>query len=135
MDSSKRRIAYIIERLINNEVIITLDELAYEMNISRTTLVNELKKASVSLEAYNLKIHGKPNTGISLDGVELDIRFFIINNVFEMIYRSYPLDQDIEEEITTIAARHDFESSTQKRLMEFVIVMLDRLLKNQPLKK
>ncbi len=135
VDSSKRRIAYIIERLINSEVINTLDELAYGMNISRTTLVNELKKASVSLEAYNLKIFGKPNTGVRLNGEELDIRFFIINNVFDMIYRSYPLDHDIAEEIAVIAARHDFESSTQKRLMEFVIVMLDRLLKDQPLKK
>ncbi|MCM3217871.1 BglG family transcription antiterminator [Niallia taxi] len=135
IDSSKRRIAYIIERLLNSEEINTLDELAYAINIGRTTLVNELKKASVSLEAYNLKIYGKPNTGMRLDGEELDIRFFIINNVFDIMYRSYPLDLDIAEEIATIAAHYDFETSTQKRLMEFVVVMLDRLLKNQPLKR
>ncbi|GAE93065.1 sorbitol operon transcription regulator [Gracilibacillus boraciitolerans JCM 21714] len=135
VDSPKRRIAFVIDKLINSEEKYTLDELAFQMNIGRTTLVNELKKASVSLEAYNLKIYGKPNTGMNLSGDELDIRFFIMDNVFDVLYRSYPLDHDIAEEIIKSMIKYDFESTTQKRLMEFVIVMLDRLLNNRPLEK
>ncbi|MBF0706045.1 BglG family transcription antiterminator [Alkalihalobacillus hwajinpoensis] len=133
IDSPKRRIALIIDRLINSEKNYTLDDLAFEMNIGRTTLVNELKKASVSLESYNLKVYGKPNTGMNLSGDELDLRFFILENVYDLLYDSYPLDEDIVEEIYQIANRHDFESSTRTRLMQFIVVMLDRLLKNHPL--
>ncbi|WP_078577712.1 BglG family transcription antiterminator [Salipaludibacillus agaradhaerens] len=135
IDSSKQRIAFIIERLIENNQTYTLDELAFEMNIGRTTLVNELKKASVSLNAYNLKIHGKQNTGLQLIGDELDLRFFILENAYELLYGSYPLDKDVVDEVTRIATKYDFESASQKRLLEFVIVMLDCLLKNRSLSK
>lgn len=43
-DSPQSRIAYIIDQLVNTDKVSTLDELAFEMNIGRTTLVNELKK-------------------------------------------------------------------------------------------
>lgn len=134
-DSPQKRIAFIIDRLINNDKANTLDELAYEMNISRTTLVNEMKKASVALETYNLFIRGKQNSGMFLSGNELDIRFFILDNVYDYIYSGYPLDEDIKEAIAKIAQKYDLESTTQTRLMSTVIVMLDRLLKNHPLEK
>jgi lichenan operon transcriptional antiterminator len=134
-DSPQKRVAFIIDRLINHEGHNTLDEMAFNMNISRTTLVNELKKAAVVLETYNLSIRGKPNSGMYLSGNELDLRFFILDNVYDHLYSGYPLDEDIKAEITKIAHQHDLETTTQTRLMHSVIVMLDRLLKNHPLKK
>jgi lichenan operon transcriptional antiterminator len=132
-DSPKRRIAFVFDRLLNSEQPYTLDELAFEMNIGRTTLVNELKKAAVSLETYKLEILGKPNTGIQLYGEELDIRFFIIDNIYDFLYDTYPLDKDVTDEILKISNHHDLESTTQTRLLHFIIVMLDRLLKNHPI--
>ncbi|GAA4719359.1 BglG family transcription antiterminator [Brevibacillus fulvus] len=132
-DSPQRRIAFIIDRLINSEETNTLDELAFAMNIGRTTLVNELKNAAVALESYNLSIRGKQNSGMYLSGSELDLRFFILDNVYDYIYSGYPLDVDIKDEILQIATRHDLETSTQDRLMQSVVVMLDRLVKNHPL--
>lgn len=134
LDSPQRRIAFIIDHLINQEGTNTLDEMAFEMNIGRTTLVNELKKASIILETYNLSVRGKQNSGMYLSGSELDLRFFIIDNVYDYLYSAYPIDEDIKEEIMRIAAENDLESTTQHRLMQFVIVMLDRLLKDHPLK-
>lgn len=128
-DTPKHRIAFIIDRLINSEGAYTLDDLAFEMNIGRTTLVNELKKASVSLETYNLKIHGKQNIGMTISGKELDLRLFILDNIYDVLYKSYPLDEDILEELLNIFHMHDLESTTQTKLKEFIIIMLDRLLK------
>ncbi|WP_299092257.1 BglG family transcription antiterminator [uncultured Metabacillus sp.] len=133
LDTPKRRIAFIIDRLINSEEAYTLDDLAFEMNIGRTTLVNELKKASVSLETYNLKVQGKQNIGMTLSGKELDLRLFILDNLFDVLYKSYPLDEDISEELVKIFHKHDLESTTQTKLMEFIIIMLDRLLKDHPI--
>jgi len=129
LDSPKQRISFIIDRLINSEEVNTLDDLAFAMNIGRTTLVNELKKVSVSLGAYNLKIHGKQNKGMSLSGKELDLRLFVLDNIYDVLYKSYPLDQDISEELDKIFDNHDLETNTQTKLMEFIIIMLDRLLK------
>jgi lichenan operon transcriptional antiterminator len=133
LDSPQRRIAFIIDRLINCDKTNTLDELAFDMNIGRTTLVNELKKSAVALESYNLVIRGKPNSGMYLSGNEHDLRFFILDNVYDFLYSLYPLDEDIKESIIRIANQYDLESTTQNRLMQFVIVMLDRLLKNHTL--
>ncbi|MCM3729203.1 BglG family transcription antiterminator [Neobacillus cucumis] len=132
-DSPQRRIAFIIDRLINSDKTNTLDELAFDMNLGRTTLVNELKKAAVALKSYNLAIRGKPNTGMYLSGNEHDLRFFILDNVYDFLYSLYPLDEDIKEAIIRIANQYDLDSTTQNRLMQFAIVMLDRLLKNHPL--
>jgi lichenan operon transcriptional antiterminator len=134
-DSPQRRIAFIIDRLINNDGTNTLDELAFDMNIGRTTLVNELKKAAVVLETYNLFVRGKQNSGMFLSGNELDLRFFILDNIYDYLYSAYPVDEDIKEEIIRIVHKHDLESTTQTRLMQCIIVMLDRLLKNHPVEK
>ena len=135
LDTPKRRISFIIDRLINSEEAYTLDDLAFEMNIGRTTLVNELKKASVSLETYNLKIHGKQNIGMTLSGKELDLRLFILDNIYDVLYQSYPLDEDISEKLLKIFHTHDLESTTQTKLMEFIIIMLDRLLKGHQIEE
>ncbi len=134
-DSPQRRIAFIIDRLLNNDESNTLDELAFDLNIGRTTLVNELKKASVAFETYNLFISGKQNRGMFLSGNELDIRFFILDNVYDHLYSGYPIDEDIKAEITKIAHKYDLESTTTIRLMHSIIVMLDRLLRNHPLEE
>ncbi|MED3822633.1 PRD domain-containing protein [Priestia flexa] len=133
LNSQKGRIAFIIERLINGEETYTLDDLASEMHIGRTTLVNEIKKAAVTLETYSLTIQGKPNRGMELSGRELDLRFYILDNIYDVLYGEYPLDTDITEAIERISSEHNLETTTQKILMEFVIIMLDRLLKNHPL--
>ncbi|WHY86538.1 BglG family transcription antiterminator [Neobacillus novalis] len=135
LDSPQRRIAFIIERLMNSDETNTLDELAFAMNIGRTTLVNELKKASVALESYNLSIRGKPNSGMFLSGNELDLRLFILDNIYDYLYSGYPLDEDIKAEVIRIARQHDLESTTFNRLMQSIIVMLDRLVRNHPLEK
>ncbi|PLS08896.1 BglG family transcription antiterminator [Neobacillus cucumis] len=132
-DSPQSRIAFIIDRLINSDEINTLDELAFQMNIGRTTLVNELKRVAVVLETYDLSIRGKQNSGMYLSGNELNLRFFILDNLYDYLYSAYPLDGDIKEEIFRIANQFDLESTTQNRLIRFIIVMLDRLLNGHPI--
>jgi lichenan operon transcriptional antiterminator len=133
LNSQKGRIGYIIDKLINSEETYTLDDLSSEMHISRTTLVNEIKKAAISLETYSLIIEGKPNRGMELKGKELDLRFYILDNIYDVLYSDYPLDADITEAIEEISNKFNLESTTQTRLMEFITIMLDRLLKNHPL--
>jgi lichenan operon transcriptional antiterminator len=133
LNSPQKRMAFIIGRLLNNNENNTLDELAFDMNIGRTTLVNELKKMAVVLESYNLKVRGKQNKGMYLNGNELDLRFFVLDNLYDFLYSNYDLDENIQNEVLKIVNKYELDVITQKRLMSFIIVMLDRFLKNHPL--
>ena len=135
LDSPKSRLAFIIERLMNSDKTYTLDDLTFEMHLGRTTLINGLKRSSVSLEAYNLTIRGRQNKGMCLSGKEIDLRFFIIDNLYDLLYDDYPIDLDITDEIINICNQHDLESTTQIRLLQFIIIMLDRFLKDHPLEE
>ena len=76
MNSSNSRIVFIMQKLMNTDCPYLTDELAYDMNIGRSTVNGDLKKLRKLLEEYNIEIEGKTNTGISLVGEELNIRFF-----------------------------------------------------------
>ena len=75
-DSSKVRLVYIFKRLVSSSESTLIDDLAFEMIVSRTTLNTDLKKLNEIINSYNLVIKGKPNTGIKVVGLEKDIRIF-----------------------------------------------------------
>ncbi|TDT51916.1 BglG family transcription antiterminator [Fonticella tunisiensis] len=79
LNTPEERLKYIIKRLINSKVPIKIDELANEISVGRTTLINDLKRISEPLSAYGLIIKGKQNEGIELKGNELNIRLFILD--------------------------------------------------------
>lgn len=46
MDTLQKRLAFIIQHLMTEDSNNTIDELAFKMNIGRTTLINDLKKVT-----------------------------------------------------------------------------------------
>jgi len=129
----KNRIGFIVERLMNKEEAYTLEDLASDMHLGRTTLVHELKKAAVSLESYQLLIQGTPNRGMELVGRELDLRFYVLDHLYHSLYSHYPIDDDIRSAIEEITNQFNLETPTQTKLLEFTTIMLDRFLKGHPL--
>ncbi|ALF11913.1 BglG family transcription antiterminator [Parageobacillus thermoglucosidasius] len=133
MDTPQKRLAFIIQHLMTEDDSNTIDELAFNMNIGRTTLINDLKKAAAVLNPYGLKIIGKQNKGMYLSGEELNLRLFIIENIYDYLYSDYPLDKEIKEIVLQTAQRYAIESASQEMLSKFVTLMLDRLLNEHPL--
>ncbi|WP_235669847.1 helix-turn-helix domain-containing protein, partial [Clostridioides difficile] len=70
------RVEFILNYLIELDGFITLDSLADEMCVGRTTLVNDFQYVEKVLASYNLNLIKKQNTGMKLNGNELDIRLF-----------------------------------------------------------
>ena len=91
LNSPQRRMAFILYKLMNSEEPYLTDELAYEMNVGRTTIISDLKKMRDILANYNLNIIGKTNNGLVLKGTELNLRFFILENIYEMIYEEHDI--------------------------------------------
>ena len=98
------------------------------MCLGRTTLVGDLKKIREALKKYNIEIVGKTNTGLKLQGEEIDLRLFVLENLYEEIYKDHELDYDVKEELEKIFSDLKLEGSTRKQIIKFLTVLIDRLV-------
>ncbi len=128
LNSSRNRMDYTFGKLMRSENPLILDELAYEMNIGRTTLVSDIKKLREELEKYRLSIIGKTSKGLMLQGAETDIRKYVLEKNYDQIYDKYPLDSEIADEISEMFCQYSFEKNVQQSFEKFIILMLDRFL-------
>lgn len=127
-NSTRKRMDYAFGKLIRSEEPILTDELAYEMNVGRTTLISDLKKLREELKTYGLTVIGKAGRGMLLHGRESDIRKYILENNYAFLYKGYPLDRELVEAITEVFNAYALEKSVQVKFEEFVTLMLDRFL-------
>ena len=72
------RVEYLVRKFLREENTFKTDDLAEELNVSRTTLINDIKKVSNIMKKFNLQIKGKTNDGISLQGNEINKRLFFL---------------------------------------------------------
>ena len=128
LNSSRYRMEYVFGRLMRSEEPLLTDELAYEMNVGRTTLMSDLKKLREEIEPYQLKIIGKTSKGLMLHGTETEIRRYVLDCVYTSIYRDYPLDEEIVQEMRQMLEQHGFEKSVRDTFEQIVTLMLDRFL-------
>ena len=59
MNSSQKRQEYVFAKLMRAMEPVLTDDIAYEMNIGRSTLISDLKKLRQTMEKYELEIVGK----------------------------------------------------------------------------
>ena len=128
MNSSHKRQEYVFAKLMRAMEPVLTDDLAYEMNIGRSTLISDLKKLRQTMEKYELEIVGKTSKGLTLAGSELNIRKFVMENLFDSIYQNYPQDEMMLEKIGDAMSVLNFEESTQKMFENYMTLMFDRFL-------
>ena len=80
-NSSSKRIAYLLKRLIESTSPLLIDDLAEEAGVSRSTLNKDLKQVKSLAESYSITISGKPNRGLEVLGSELNLRLLYIHQV------------------------------------------------------
>lgn len=132
-NSVSGRMDYIFSRLVRSQVPLLTDELAYEMNMGRSTLVSDLKRLRAALEPYGLSIQGRTSQGLTLQGREQDIRQYILERCYNTLYRNYPLDVEITSLVRNAFAASPVGHSTQQRFERSLTVMLDRSLTGHPI--
>ena len=128
MNSSRNRMDYIFGRLMRAEQPVLTDDLAYEMNVGRTTLMGDLKKLREEIQPYRIEIIGKTSKGLILSGKEMDIRKYVLDGLYETIYREYPLDPELRAEIEQVFRANHFEKCVRTAFEHSVTLMLDRFL-------
>ena len=120
--------AYIFKTLLKSSSPYIIDELAYEMNVGRSTVNGDIKKLNEILSSYELYIEGKANSGIILSGSELNKRFFIMENIYNFIYSEDDIDFNVDRILKEISKKYGFESMTKVAFEKAIVIMLDRVL-------
>lgn len=128
LDGPQGRMDYIFGKLIRSEEPVLSDDIAYEMNVGRSTLIADLRKLRESVEPYSLSIIGKVGRGLLLHGQEASIRRYILDNNYPVLYQEYPLDKEIVEAINAVFNAYALPKGTKAKFREFVTLMLDRFL-------
>ena len=126
--TSKGRQTYVFGELMRADAPLLTDELAYEMNVGRTTLISDLKKLREEIEPRGLSIVGKTSKGMILHGKELDIRSYVLENCYDALYGDYPLDADVKELISSELRQKAFEKQVGRQFVRYLILMMDRFL-------
>lgn len=125
-DSSKVRLVYIFKTLVSSDESTLIDDLSFEMIVSRTTLNSDIKKLNDIISSYNLVIKGKTNTGIKVVGLEKDIRIFILENIFNYIYKEDIFDKDDNMFFDETFEKYKIDKQAKTEFFRYLTVSLDR---------
>ncbi|MGX7112306.1 BglG family transcription antiterminator [Gemella cuniculi] len=125
-DSSKVRLVYIFKKLASSKESYLIDDLAFEMIVSRTTLNTDLRKLNDIIKEYNLIIKGKPNTGIKIVGSEKDIRIFILENIYNYVYKEDIFDKDDNDFFDKMFIKYKIDEQAKGEFLKYLTLSLDR---------
>ena len=127
-NTPQNRMDYVFGQLMRSPEPLLTDELAYEMNIGRTTLIGDLKKLRSDISSYGLTVVGKTSKGLLLHGNEFDIRRYVLENNYEAIYRDYPLDREISDMLEEAERKSSLSKNVKKQFRQYITITLDRFL-------
>lgn len=144
LNNPEERVDYLINRLVGLDEIVTIDDLAEEMNVGRTTLVKDLKKVDQNLEEYGLILKRKTNSGIKIEGDEINLRLIILEHICKTYDDAIILLENnniitktdvikLQEQIVTNLKENRFgvTEALINNLIRYIAVMLLRLNNNK----
>ena len=115
-NSSSKRIAYLLKRLIESTSPLLIDDLAEEVGVSRSTLNKDLKQVKSLAESYSITISGKPNRGLEVLGSELNLRLLYIHQV-----------EATSSFLETLVQDYKIPKETQELLRKTISIMVERI--------
>lgn len=131
-NSSTKRTAYILKRLVSDHSYIIMDDLSEELGVSRGTVSKDLKAAKLLAAEYDLTISGTPNRGLMITGGELDRRLLYLHQV-ESYFQEDLLDEETFEFVEGLAEKAALPRHTTNLLERVVAMSTWRVNKGFPL--
>lgn len=125
--SPEERVIYILKSIIMADDYITIEQLANQLFVSKSTVDNDLKQVEELLNKYEVTLVKKPNFGIKVIGDEMKIRFCLSNCLSNM--KNVQSQQEIEFDNPTIlnGIDIDFIKSTTRKQIEYLPFKLAEL--------
>ena len=125
-NSSSKRIAYLLKRLIESTSPLLIDDLAEEVGVSRSTLNKDLKQVKSLAEKYFITISGKPNRGLEILGSELNLRLLYIHQVAPY-FEGNTLTGETSYFLETLVQDYKIPKETQDLLRKTISIIVERI--------
>lgn len=126
LDTPQNRAKMLGTILINAIGTLKMDDLSFQLNISRSTLVNDLDRLRVTLEPYRLLIKGKPNNGIQIYGTEWHKRLYILQKDNHFYKTQQTLKKSVKDLIQQFTVENQIAESTELEFTRYIRVVLAR---------
>lgn len=123
----KFRMAYLLHELLKEDAYLNINDLAENMNVSRGTVNNDVKKLKQTLEKYSCKIVGVPNKGIHFEGEEFHKRLVLLYEVFDYMPLSKTVDRTFVETVKDVAHHYGLSDMNMRLLYKAAILSSDRV--------
>jgi lichenan operon transcriptional antiterminator len=125
--SPEERVIYILKSIIMADDYITIEQLANQLFVSKSTVDNDLKQVEELLNKYEVTLVKKPNFGIKVIGDEMKIRFCLSNCLSNM--KNAQSQQEIGFDNPTIlnGIDIDFIKSITRKQIEYLPFKLAEL--------
>lgn len=125
-NSVKKRVAYILKRLIDTNDYLLIDDLAQELETSRGTVTRDLKEIKKVIEKFGVSISGTPNKGLKIEGNEFDIRLLYLHHVYDYYPSNYFIP-NISSYMTTYSLENNIPTNsvnTWKKVLEITLMRI-----------
>ena len=132
-NSSGRRMAYILQKLIQEAEFILIDDLSELLQVSRGTVNNDLKTIKDAVASYGVSLEGVPNKGIRIIGDELNLRLILLEFVYDYYSFDYPLDKESNHWAEKLAQYYKLDQSMKNIFKKVIAISLTRILSNHSL--
>lgn len=113
--SASKRMAYMIQRFIEADKYILMDDFAEELAVSRGTVHKDLTRLKTWINPFHLEIVGTPNRGLHIEGAEFDLRMVHI-----FLVQDYYEEQVLKEETYAFIERLTKSSSISKQDVQLI---------------
>ncbi len=125
-NSSSRRKAYIFESLLYATEPVTVESLAGDMNIGRSTALKDLAALKTEIQELDIQIKARPHIGYWLEGGELAIRQVLVDLYYDDIYVGERLSWQ-RQLLHDITQKYQLDDETAVRLGRWHTVWVDRV--------
>ncbi|MCG6794504.1 BglG family transcription antiterminator [Geobacillus sp. YHL] len=128
----KQRVDLILLMLLTSKEELSLNHFAFELNVSKNTVLNDFHHVQTVLDPYGLTLHYTRKTGYSLDGEEFQKRKLLIHLIHNLL-----LTAEGECHLKTITKIQDntifeFQKRIQKIENQLGLKFTDEKLKSLP---
>lgn len=125
-NSSSKRIAYILNQLLHTKDYLVIGDITEELEVSRSTVNNDLREVRHIAKQYRSEIESIPNRGIKLIGEEFDLRLLYIHEVHDY-FETEIIREDTLKFLAELEIEHQLGHSITNLLVKTIDVSLSRL--------
>ena len=126
--NAEKRIRLILFFLLQRRGYVTLDSVADYIQVSKSTIIRDIKSVEDTLRRDNLQLDKRPNHGVRIIGEEVDLRKAFSKYVIHSDFTTY-----IEDTLFTIkdlSKKNDLESFILKEFEKYGLEISDFALSN-----